>query len=100
MVWSSRKHRVEKLCESQVADTQVPCTLRGSISKDPKSHVVASPVILKSILISLVSSDGSRSRAQLLQALAAEPVTAVRTGGDREEEGSHRHGQAHPEAGG
>ncbi|CAE7853719.1 unnamed protein product, partial [Symbiodinium sp. KB8] len=40
-------------------------------SKDPKSHVVACPVIFQSILLALVSSNGSRSRDQLLQAFAA-----------------------------
>ena len=79
-VWGTHKHRVEKLSRSQVADIQVPCTLCGSVSKDPKSHVVARPVIFQSILISLVSSDGARSRDQLLQALAPcrEPTAAVR----------------------
>ena len=70
-VWNFHKHRVETLSKSQLADIQAPCQLCGSGSKDPKSHAVACPVIFQSILLALVSSNGSRSRDQLLQALAA-----------------------------
>ena len=53
-VWNFHKHRVETLSKSQLADIQVPCQLCGSGSKDPKSHVVACPVIFQSILLALV----------------------------------------------
>ena len=56
-IWNMRKHRIEKLCKSQGADIRSPCDLCGSTSKDPKSHVVACPVIFQSILISLVSAN-------------------------------------------
>ena len=86
-VWNMRKHRIEKLCKSQGADIRSPCDLCGSTSKDPKSHVVACPVIFQPILFSLVSANGSRSGARLFQALASggEPATADWVGADGDE---------------
>ena len=69
-VWTQHKHRIETLCKTQLADITVPCGLCGSVSKDPKAHVVACPVLFQSLLISLVTTDGTRSGSELLQALA------------------------------
>ena len=69
-VWTQHKHRIETPCKTQLADITVPCGLCGSVSKDPKAHVVACPVLFQSLLISLVTTDGTRSGSELLQALA------------------------------
>ena len=69
-VWTQHKHRIETLCKTQLADITVPCGLCGSVSKDPKAHVVACPVLFQSLLISLVTQDGTRGGGELVQALA------------------------------
>ena len=66
-VWVKHKDRVEKLCKTQQADITVPCKLCGSISKDPKAHVIACPVLFQSILISFIT-DGGKYGAGLLKA--------------------------------
>ena len=68
--WNPHKTRIEMLCKSQQADITTPCSYCGSTSKEPKSHVVACPVIFQSIFIDLLRH-GSRGGGKLLPARTA-----------------------------
>ena len=93
--WNPRKTRIELLCKSQQADIATPCSYCGSTSKEPKSHVVACPVIFQSIFIDLLQN-GSSNGGELLSAPAAggkpEPSSAGRSN-DR----GGRHGSSQQE---
>ena len=79
-VWTQHKHRIETLCKTQLADITVPCDLCGSVSKDPKAHVVACPVLFQSLPISLVTQDGTKSGSGLVQTLATSGKSAGHNG--------------------
>ena len=68
--WNPHKTRIEMLCKSQQADITTPCSYCGSTSKEPKSHVVACPVIFQSIFIDLIRH-GSCGGGKLLPAPTA-----------------------------
>ena len=60
--WNPHKTRIELLCKSQQADITTPCSYCGSTSKEPKSHVVACPVIFQSIFIDLLRNGSGRGK--------------------------------------
>ena len=87
-VWNLRKDRVERICRSQQADITVPCSLCGSISKDPKSHVVACPVIFQSVLIDFQQNGGSSGGGLLHASVASgQSITTGRPDGGCDELG-------------
>ena len=59
--WVPHTTRIELLCKSQQADIATPCSYCGSTSKEPKSHVIACPVIFQSILIDLLQHGSTSS---------------------------------------
>ena len=67
-IWMQHRDRVERLCKSQLAMITVPCQLCGSISKEPKAHVTACPVLFQSIFLCLLADDGGVCRSEFLSA--------------------------------
>ena len=87
-VWNLHKDRIERICRSQQADITIPCSLCGSISKDPKSHVVACPVIFQSVLIDFQQNGGSSGSGFLHASVAAgQSITTERSNGGSDELG-------------
>ena len=67
-IWMKHRDRVERLCKSQLAMITVPCQLCGSVSKEPKAHVIACPVLFQSIFLHLLADNGGICGSELLSA--------------------------------
>ena len=97
-IWNQHKRRIELICKTQQADITVPCSLCGSVSKDPRSHVVACPVIFQSILVDFLRNGGSGgSELFPASATSGQPIPAKqpdagsdKSGGDKQKSPDRR----------
>ena len=75
-IWFKHRDRVERLCKSQRAIITSPCQLCGSVSKEPKAHVIACPVLFPSIFLHLLLGDDGVSGGQPLSTSSAHGQSA------------------------